>query len=103
VTWQAGDTIVQAGGLADAAYFIVEGMARSGLGREHGPGDAIGTRELLAEVPHPGTIVATGPMRALAVGAATIFDVAEDNPDFGLAMIANFSEAILALSAIPTN
>jgi CRP-like cAMP-binding protein len=101
--WKPGDAIVQAGATAETAYFVVEGSALSESGREHGSGDEIGARELLGELPYGETIVARTAVRALAISAASAFDVAEDNPDFGLAVIANFAEAILALSSIPTN
>jgi len=85
-----GMALVIGGRPAHASFVILDGVANGPRGAL-GPGHAIGALETLAELPYPATIDARTPLRALETGAAAIFDVLEDYPDLGVAMLAGFA------------
>ncbi len=79
-----------------AAREILEGAVKiRGTDRILGPGDAVGTIEVLAEALQQETAEAVMPVRALQVSAASIFDVIEDHTELGLAVIASMAGELL--------
>lgn len=98
VRFLPGMALAISGEPALASLVILDGVANGPRG-ELGPGHAIGTLETLAELPYPETIDARTPLRALETGAPAIFDVLEDHPDLGVAMLAGFAGALAAARA----
>jgi CRP-like cAMP-binding protein len=93
VRFRPGMALATGGEPALASFVILDGVA-SGPRGELGPGDAIGVLETLAELPYPETIDARTSLRALETGAPAIFDVLEDHPDLGVAMLAGLASAL---------
>lgn len=98
-TWHPGEIVSCAGDPARAAYLILDGDL-SATSAEHGPallgpGSVIGVLESLAGLRHPSTISVVTPVRALEIASTVIFDVLEDHPDLGLAMLATFAGGLL--------
>jgi CRP-like cAMP-binding protein len=103
VRWRAGEVVARAGEPATGAYIIATGELRTDDARILKPGHAIGSLETLGEVNHISTIVAETEVHALACSATAIFDVIEDHADFGIAMIASFADALLAVPHVTVN
>ena len=93
VRFPSGTALVEGGQAAQATFVILDGAANGPRG-ELGPGHAIGALETLAGLPYPATIEARTPLRALETGAPAIFDVLEEQPDLGVAMLAGFAAAL---------
>jgi CRP-like cAMP-binding protein len=98
-TWPAGELVSRCGDPARAAYFILDGDLRAtspGRGSTLlGAGSVIGVLESLAGLRHSSTIAVVTPVRALEIASTVIFDVLEDHPDLGLAMLATFAGELL--------
>jgi CRP-like cAMP-binding protein len=94
ITWPAGFLVARAGDAAEAGIVILEGSVQHGS-RTLGPGDSIGTLEMLARLRHPFDIVTLGPTRALRCPVAAILDVIEDHTELGLAMLTTFARQLL--------
>jgi len=93
VRFAAGSAVVRLGDPAISSFMIVEGTLIGPHG-DIGPGHTIGALETLAERPYRATIEARTPVRALESSANAIFDVIEDHPDLGMAMLASFASTI---------
>jgi CRP-like cAMP-binding protein len=93
VRFARGTQIVRAGEVALSSFVIIEGSL-AGPDGELGPGHAVGALETLADLPHPATLEARTPVRALESSAGAIFDVLEDHSDLGMAMLASFAGAL---------
>jgi CRP-like cAMP-binding protein len=103
ITWPAGEIVSRCGDPARAAYFILDGdlhVARADRRPARlGPGGAIGLLESLAGLPHTSTSTVATPVRALEIASTAIFDVLEDHPDLGLAMLATFAGGLLDVAS----
>lgn len=97
--WRAGELVTRCGDPARAAYFILGGDLRA-TSADHGTillgqGGVIGVLESLAGLRHRHAITAETPVRALEIASTAIFDVLEDHPELGLAMLATFAGELL--------
>jgi CRP-like cAMP-binding protein len=98
-TWSPGELVSRCGDPAWAAYFVLEGdVCASSSDRDPavlGPGCVIGVLEGLAGLRHTATVTAVTSVRALEIASTTIFDVLEDHPELGLAILATFAGGLL--------
>jgi CRP-like cAMP-binding protein len=98
-TWPVGELVSRAGDPARAAYVILDGDLRATTADRGatllGPGHVIGVLESLAGLRHDATIAVITPVRALEIASTVIFDVLEDHPDLGLAMLQTFAGELL--------
>jgi CRP-like cAMP-binding protein len=96
----AGTMVARSGVAGTSSYVIVEGTScathASGTTRMLGSGDVIGHLEALGNLPHDETIEVVDPLRALKLDASSLFDVIEDHPDFGRAILAVLADTLLA-------
>jgi CRP-like cAMP-binding protein len=102
-TWPAGSVMARADDPARDAYFLLDGNVRA-LRPEHqphllGPGGAIGVLEALSGGCHAATVEVVSPVRALEISSSVIFDVLEDHPELGLAMIEALARGLLEAAA----
>jgi len=102
-TWPAGAVMARADEPARDAHFILDGNLRAVPADRDpyllGPGTAIGLLEGLAGLRHPATIEVVAPVRALEIAGSLIFDVLEDHPELGLAIVEALATALLDASA----
>jgi CRP-like cAMP-binding protein len=102
-TWPAGAVMARAGEPAVTTCFLVDGNVR--VVREDrepyllGPGGAVGVLESLARVPYPATVEVVAPVRALEIAGSVIFDVLEDHPELGVAMVEALAAGLLDAAA----
>jgi CRP-like cAMP-binding protein len=98
-SWASGDLLARSGELARAVYLVLHGDLRAvSADRPPAllePGGAVGVLESLAGQHHARTIAAVTPVRALELPSTAIFDVLEDHPELGLAMLATFAAGLL--------
>lgn len=95
VAWRRGDR-------ADRLMFVARGRLRcEPAAREAtfriGPGQPIGTMELLGDVPRWFDLVVEEPVTALAGQAEQLLDLFEDNVDMGLAFLAHLMRLLVWL------
>jgi CRP-like cAMP-binding protein len=104
IAWPAGELVSRSGDPARAAHVILDGDLRAtSAGRGPallGPGSVIGVLESLAGLRHTSTIAVVTPVRALEIASTVIFDVLEDHPDLGLAMLATLAGELLDAPAL---
>lgn len=101
--WPAGTTIAEADELARDAFVILSGaVARSREGGHSdvaGAGATLGLIETLGGLRYGSTLTALVPTRALQIPIAMLFDVVEDHPELGLAVVAAFAGMLLDAAA----
>ncbi len=95
VAWRRGDR-------ADRLMFVASGRLRcEPAAREAtfhiGPGQPIGTMELLGDVPRWFDLVVEEPVTALVGEAEQLLDLFEDNVDMGLAFLAHLTRLLVRL------
>jgi CRP-like cAMP-binding protein len=98
VAFLPGDLIARAGELVTATYLVVDGeihLEHDELRRSAGPGAALAVIESLASGPHRGTARANTRVRVLAWEPTVLFDVIEDHPHLGRAVIASLASWLL--------
>jgi CRP-like cAMP-binding protein len=93
--WPAGTTIAEGDELARDAFVILSGaVARSrdsGASDVAGAGATLGRIETLGGLRYGTTLTALVPTRALQIPSTMLFDVVEDHPELGLAVVAAFA------------
>ena len=98
VAFLPGDVIARAGELVTSSYLVVDGeicLERDELPCAAGPGAALAMIESLASGAHLGTARAQTRVRVLAWEATALFDVIEDHPQLGRAVIASLASWLL--------
>jgi CRP-like cAMP-binding protein len=95
VLWRCGER-------SDRMLFVASGLVRCepaecGRAFRIGPGQPIGTLELLAELPRWFEAVVEQPGSALAGGAEQLLDLFEDNVDMGLTFLAHLTKVAVEL------
>lgn len=107
VALPAGTLMTQVGETGTSSYVIIDGASHashvSGAARALGPGDEIGSLEILGRLPYDETIEVVEPLRALKIEAPRLFDVIEDHTDFGRAILAALAGQLLDAPASPAS
>jgi CRP-like cAMP-binding protein len=95
----AGQTVAIRGQPAKEVSIVVEGELEirdaDGQRRVLRRGSSFGFLEMLGGADYPGSITSQTKSRLLAYSASTLFDVMEDHPPIGLAIVANLASTLL--------
>jgi CRP-like cAMP-binding protein len=99
----AGTTIASADDLARDAYVVLSGAASMsrdpGPDDVAGPGASIGLLETMGGLRYGATITAMVPTRVLKIPSTMLFDVIEDHPELGVAVVGAFAGTLLDATA----
>jgi CRP-like cAMP-binding protein len=100
--FDAGETIAAGDEIARDAFVLLAGAASlsrdAGPDDVAGPGAAIGLLETMGGLRYGATITAMVPTRALRIPSAMLFDVIEDHPELGVAVVGAFAGTLLDAS-----
>ncbi|MCW5829685.1 MAG: cyclic nucleotide-binding domain-containing protein [Deltaproteobacteria bacterium] len=92
VTYEAGQTVFEAGDPGDALYLIVHGKVRVYLGgndlAELGPGECFGEMAILDNAMRSASVAATEPLLALRITQEDFFEILVDRPEISRGVFA---------------